>query len=270
LLCVDRDVVIEQFKTYGAVLFRSFSVGVEKFQELAKAYAVTRVPYPGRRRIAVSEDGMVQTVNIGKTAVPLHSELSHTPFRPDICWFYCVKAPKSGSATTLCDGTLVASSLPDSVRYQVDGRMLRYRMKRSPSFWEMFLGTRDMVAVREFLEGGPYSEFFRMEGDEVIQDFVMPFLHDAKFVGRKALANNIVHNSRTCPPPLQYPTFEDGSYIPENLIREIRDVEDGLTLEVRWRDEDLLMFDNTRFMHGRRRVQDPERTIWTQFTNANF
>ena len=67
-----------------------------------------------------------------------------------------------------------------------------------------------------------------------------------------------------------YPTFANGCIITEDVIETVRDVAEGYTFEIHWCDQDLLMFDNTRFMHGRRAITDPRRTIWTQFSDAGF
>jgi hypothetical protein len=266
---VDRNTVLTQFKTYGAILFRSFCIGIEGLQAFVKSYSKTQIPYPGIHRIQVSQDGMVQTVATGANALPLHSELSHTPFRPDVCWFYCVKAPASGSETTLCDGSLLASALPIRVLRLLEGKMLRYKRMTSIFFLQQLFGTKDDSALRESLRASPYSQFYELLGKEVIQDFVAPALYDAKFLHKPTFGNNIIHNYRPGK-NLSYPTFADGSIIPENIIIEIRKIARDYTLEIEWRDQDLLMFDNTRFMHGRRAIVDPQRTIWTEFSDVDF
>jgi hypothetical protein len=69
----------------------------------------------------------------------------------------------------------------------------------------------------------------------------------------------------------QFPTFEDGSIVPDAIVEEIRDVSEGLTVAHRWQRGDLLMLDNSRFLHGRNPVGNvEEREIWTQFGYAGF
>jgi Taurine catabolism dioxygenase TauD, TfdA family len=268
LLATDRTMVLSQFTDCGALLFRSFRVGIDKFQAIVTAYSGNRISYPGRRRSAVSGDRKVQTVSAGLHSIPLHSELSHTPFRPDICWFYCVRAPGQGSQTTLCDGAELAARLPDPVRDLLDGRLLRYSRTRPIGYLEQLLGTTDRAAVRAILSS-PAGRCYRVHGDRVRQDFLTPALGCGKFVQVPVFANNILHNFRRGR-PMHYPTFEDGGIIPEALIVQIRQIARRCTLEIEWRDEDVLMFDNTRFMHGRRPIVDPNRIIWTQFSDAAF
>ena len=83
ILSLDHDTVLAAYKEYGALLFRSFRVGIDNFRAIVRLYSNAQVSYPGSRRLAISHDGKVQTVDAGTGAIPLHSELSHTPFRPD-------------------------------------------------------------------------------------------------------------------------------------------------------------------------------------------
>jgi len=268
LLSVDRDLIISQFAAHGVVLFRSFSIDIDAFRAVVRLYSEEQIRYPGTSRRSVSQDGTVQTVHVSMNPIPLHSELSHTPFRPDICWFHCVRAPARGSQTTLCDGSLLASVLPSSIRDLLEPRILRYRQTVPISFLHRLLGTKDAAAVRELL-AGPHGQYYRLHGTEVSQDFTAPALPVAKFLNTPVFANNILHNYRQGK-VLTYPTFEDGEVIPEDVIVSIRDLAKSRTFEIQWRDADLLMFDNTRFMHGRRRIVDSDRLIWTQFSDAGF
>jgi alpha-ketoglutarate-dependent taurine dioxygenase len=268
LLAVDRDLVIDQFTTHGVVLFRSFAIGIKRFQTIVRSYSQEQIRYPGVSRHSVSKDGRVQTVNVSAGAIPLHSELSHTPFRPDICWFNCVHAPLQGSQTILCDGSLLASKLPSSTRNLFHGRMLRYRRTTSISFLYRLLGTMDRTAVQELLAGSR-GRHYQVRGAEVRQDFLAPALHTPKYHNALAFANNILHNYRPGR-PLNYPTFENGSIIPEYAIVSVRQAAQACTFQIQWRDDDLLMFDNTRFMHGRRHIVDSDRVIWTQFSYSDF
>jgi alpha-ketoglutarate-dependent taurine dioxygenase len=268
LLSIDRELVISLFTTHGVVFFRSFSIGIERFRAIVRHYSQEQIRYPGVSRHSVSADKKVQTVHVSTNAIPLHSELSHTPFRPDICWFYCVHAPLQGGRTILCDGALLASALPASTRDFFDGRMLRYRQTTSISFLYRLLGTSDSAAVQQLLAGSK-GKYYHLHGTQVSQDFLAPAFHTPKYLNVRAFANNIVHNHRPGK-ALSYPTLGDGGTIPRQIISSIRDTAETCTFEIQWSDGDLLMFDNTRFMHGRRRIIDSERVIWTQFSDARF
>jgi hypothetical protein len=68
-----------------------------------------------------------------------------------------------------------------------------------------------------------------------------------------------------------FPLFEDGSVIPAALVEAVKQVSGRLTAAVAWQQGDLLMLDNSRFMHGRTAVQDPDnRLIASYFGYLKF
>jgi hypothetical protein len=63
-----------------------------------------------------------------------------------------------------------------------------------------------------------------------------------------------------------HPLLDDGRQVPEDWLQAIKATGDRLMVEVAWRPGDVLMLDNTRFMHGRTAIIDPgERLIATFF-----
>jgi alpha-ketoglutarate-dependent taurine dioxygenase len=66
-------------------------------------------------------------------------------------------------------------------------------------------------------------------------------------------------------------TFADGSILPEAVWDELAWLTERLTVEVAWRAGDVLMLDNTRILHGRRRVEPGDgRLLYTRFCAAAF
>jgi hypothetical protein len=54
-------------------------------------------------------------------------------------------------------------------------------------------------------------------------------------------------------------------------VHQIKATSDAITLAVQWRAGDVLMLDNTRFMHGRNQILDgAERQIATYFGFLTF
>jgi hypothetical protein len=82
---------------------------------------------------------------------------------------------------------------------------------------------------------------------------------------------NFLLFARYCRRMTDFPVFEDGSIIPDALVHSVKTVSDGLTVAIAWQRGDLLMLDNTRFMHGRTAVVDPgERLIASYFGYLHF
>jgi alpha-ketoglutarate-dependent taurine dioxygenase len=65
-------------------------------------------------------------------------------------------------------------------------------------------------------------------------------------------------------------TMENGDPVPESFNEEVLAVTNSLTAEVHWQVDDLLMFDNTRMLHGRRDFGDNDRMIYTRFCATAF
>jgi hypothetical protein len=65
--------------------------------------------------------------------------------------------------------------------------------------------------------------------------------------------------------------FEDGQLVPDALANVVKDVSDQLSAPIQWRKNDIIILDNTRFMHGRNRITDAgERRIATYFGYLKF
>jgi alpha-ketoglutarate-dependent taurine dioxygenase len=268
LQTIDRDIVIECLKLFGGVLFRSFPIGLEGFHAFVQSYSKRRIKYPAANRGDVSSEYQVQTAP-GFGALRLHSELSHSPFRPDLCWFYCVRRPSLGGETLFCDGSLLVAHLAKGAAAFLQCRMLRYTKNISLQAWQQLAGVSAPQEIEEFFNVDPRAQCFEVATNQVRQDFITPILHFPKFIDRRVFANNILYYFRKGM-PLRYPTLDNGSLLPEKLICEIDESARKCTYELHWRDNDLLILDNTRFMHGRRKVIDPNRVLWTQFSYANF
>jgi hypothetical protein len=68
-----------------------------------------------------------------------------------------------------------------------------------------------------------------------------------------------------------FPLLDDGKPVPEAWLQAIKATGDRLAVEVAWQPGDVLMLDNSRFMHGRTPIVDvSERLIATFFGYLNF
>ena len=68
-----------------------------------------------------------------------------------------------------------------------------------------------------------------------------------------------------------FPLLDDGSVVPDDWLIAIKRVADTLAVPVRWQEGDVLMLDNSRYMHGRTAITDAtERRIATFFGYVPF
>lgn len=262
--------VTERFKEHGAILFRGFRHDLDSLSRFTSRFCSRFVRNESGRRSRISQDGTTQSVNLGREAFPLHPELSRVPWRPDIAWFACARPPSSGGETLVCDGAAIVDQLSDATRQSVSHRGILYREETPMGAFTDWLGVPppDDDALAALSRESPFC-FLRRDG-RIYRQFTRPFLHQSLF-GRRRVFGNFLLFARYMLGTCEFPVFEDGSVIPDALVAELKSASDSITVAHRWREGDVLMLDNSRFMHGRNAVTEPEeRQIWTQFGYASF
>lgn len=269
LLEIDRTTIVDLYRAHGALLFRGFGIDVGQFREFAQQFCSTSVvnESPGRR--PVDPDAHIFTVDAGTRAFPLHPELSREPWKPDVAFFGCVSAPREGGKTTICDGVALAEALPPSLREALARRRLVYVQSTWPSLLKYWLGT-DTPADAQLAAPPPDCPYqFRRFPEGIARIFSRPALHKPMFADAPAFGNFLLF-ARALGHP-ESVVLDDGRPIPEQWAQVISATADRLTVPVDWQSGDLLMLDNTRFMHGRTEITDPaEREILTYFGYLSF
>lgn len=270
LTSLSTEHVIELFREHGALLLRGYRFDLAELTAFTRPFCSRFVRNESGRRMPVSTDGTTQTVNLGHEAFPLHPELSRVPWRPDIAWFACARPPATGGETLVCDGLEVVPRLAPDLRAGLSDRAVLYREETPMGAFTDWLGIAppDDRALERLSDSSPFR--FEREGQRIFRSFSQPFLHRPLFSDGIAFGNFLLF-ARYMLRTKEFPTFEDGAAIPDDICAELRAVTDSLTIAHRWRTADILMLDNSRFMHGRNTVTDPaERVIWTQFGYAAF
>jgi len=270
ILDVDPAPLIELYKAHGALLLRGFGLDVPAFNRFARQFCTTSVVNESPGRSPIDPDNNIHTVDGGTGAFSLHPELSREPWKPDAAFFACLSAPSRGGATTFCDGVELVRAMPEAVRRGLEGRRLLHIKQTWPELLEFWLGTPD--PDDRLLANPPAScpyQFRRIEG-EILRIFTRPALHRPMFAEGPAFGNFLLfarfNNKR-----IGYPLLDDGNPVPDEWLEAIRDTGERLKSQVDWRPGDVLMLDNSRFMHGRTAIIDPgERLIATFFGYLGF
>jgi len=103
------------------------------------------------------------------------------------------------------------------------------------------------------------------ENDVMVNEFVAPAVVTTKWSGEPAFVNSL-----RGPYPNITTTFEDDTPIPLDVLDEIDALHARFTQEIPWQGGDFVMIDNTRYLHGRRRFDDPRRKTYCTMSLANF
>lgn len=269
-LDVASETVTDLFKAHGALLFRGFQTDLDSFRRFAQQFCAVSTFNDSRGRLVLDTTHNVQSVNRGVAPFPLHPELSREPWKPDACFFGCLNPPRTGGATTICDGVAIVRALPPDVRRAFEGRRLLYAQPAIPEELEYWLGAVEPTDAQLAAPPPdcPYS--FRRAPGMIVRAFTRPALHHPMFSSDPAFGNFLLF-ARYLQGNPNFPLLDDGSPVPERLVQAVKTVSDTLTAPIEWQRGDLLMLDNSRFMHGRTAVLDQEeRLIASYFGYLHF
>jgi alpha-ketoglutarate-dependent taurine dioxygenase len=264
------DAIVALYKQHGALLLRGFATDLDSFRRFAEQHCVAAAFNDSRGRATLDEANNIQSVNRGVAPFPLHPELSREPWKPDICFFACLNPPSSDGATTLCDGVEIVRHLPAEARRAFEGRRLLYAQPAIPEELEHWLGTANPSDAELAAPPASCPYFFWRAPGMIVRAFTRPALHKPMFTDAPAFGNFLLF-ARYCLGTNAFPLFEDGSPVPDELLAIVKSVSDRLSAPVAWRKGDLLMIDNSRFMHGRTAVRNAEeRLIASYFGYLRF
>lgn len=263
------------YRNYGALLLRGFMPetcdDLDAFRRFARSHCPTAVINETPGRAVLDAVHAIQGVDGGTAPFALHPELAREPWKPDAALFGCLTPPGTGGETTLCDGVALAAALPDAVRQGLIGRRLVYIMGVWPALLRFWCGTEtpDDALLAAPPRPCPYR-FWRMSDGRIAREFSRPALHTPMFCAQPAFGNFLLfarfNNGRG-----NFPLLDDLTPMPEDWLQAIRTAGEALTAEVQWQAGDVLMLDNTRFMHGRRAITDAaQRQIATFFGYVRF
>ncbi|HVF95069.1 MAG TPA: TauD/TfdA family dioxygenase [Sphingomonas sp.] len=270
ILDVDPNHVIALYKTHGAILLRGFGADVVQFREFARRFCKTSVMNESPGRSPLDPAHNIHTVDGGTGPFAFHPELSREPWKPDAAFFACLTPPSRGGETTICDGVALVRALPPALREAFGSRRLLYVKPTWPALLEYWLG--DPEPDDSLLANPPAScpYFFRRFDRDVVRAFTRPALHRPMFADAPAFGNFLLfarfNNNRS-----DFPLLDDGNPVPEQWLQAFRAAGEQVGAAVAWQAGDVLMLDNTRFMHGRRAILDAqERLIATYFGYVGF
>lgn len=269
-LSVNPELIEERFKAVGALLLRGFEFDVDMFRVFSERLCATSVFNESPNRRTLDPNSTIQTVDIGTEEFPLHPELSREPWRPDACLFACFDAPATGGETTLCDGVAIVDHLPHDLAERLRDRHLLYIQPAFTELLETWLGTASpsSAQLRNPPRECPY--FFIEANGRVLRGFQQPVLHRPLFTDSLAFGNFLLFARDFLNLP-NFPCLENGDPFPAEWLETIRTVSAPLTHAHPWRRGDILILDNSRYMHGRRRITDPgARSIASYFGYVRF
>ena len=262
---LNTFLVEELYKKFGAILFRGFNFNVNIFSQFTSTYCSHSMKNLSVGREIVDKINNIQSVDPGDNVFPLHPEMSREPWKPDVAFFACEIPPKQGGETLFCDGVELVRRMPSQVLKVFNKRKLRYTLQTNAEFIKYWLkkDTYTTVDLKTPPSDCPFE--FIQQGDKIFRSYVTPVLHRPMFINKLAFGNFLlfaryIHNDKW------FPTYEDGTIVPDDLIEAVKKSGEKITVINKWQKDDILMIDNTRFLHGRNRILNlKNRRILTYF-----
>jgi alpha-ketoglutarate-dependent taurine dioxygenase len=271
---VDRDQVVELFKATGAILFRDFDLDIEGFNKVSSLFSTEFMTYRGgsyvRRKVNEGKDETLLSTSheFGRGtqetfALPLHGEMYYIENRPMVLWFYCVTPAASDGETTICDGSLIYSALRPSTRALFHAKRLKYSRRYPDGEWQKIYDTGDITDVESFCCANGLRVEFDGATKTIRTEYVYPAVITSAWGNRSVYINNMlpVLWQESIGRDASIVRFEDGTKVADDVVKELVAIQQRLMIPISWQKQDLVMLDNTRFLHGRRAFADPSREI---------
>lgn len=260
ILQLSATEILGYFKSFGVLLFRGFGVDYEQMKTFAEKFSSSFV-LDKDRPIVDPRNKYVTLVDPGMHYVSPHCENANSPFRPDVIWFCCGVPASQGGETLYWDGVRVWKELSEELRQLFIAKKIKFFQKFPAADWKRFLGVGATLAdVKRTLNGIPGLSYKINEDQSIAIEYVCSAVVKTKYGNQDAFANSLIAEYKN---PRGVVTFADDSPIPSTVINQIQPVINDLTEVIPWQIGDLVMIDNSRFLHGRRSFADRKRRIYS-------
>ena len=284
----NKGFIESQLEEYGAVLFSGLPIeSAEDFDLFVSSFNYNTFTYEGSlsNAVRINRTNKVFTANEAPKEIEifLHHEMAQTPIYPKNIFFFCKSASLNGGQTPLCrSDDLYAAILKEDAglltKFQENGVIYNSVMSNGDELvsgqgrsWQKTLGviSKDEAAIR--LNDLGYSWNW-IEGDNLsVTTKTFEAIKELKD-GSKSFFNQVLAASlgwkKNSEDDLLPVKFGNGDEIPEASIQMISELAKSLTLLRHWKDNDILLIDNYRVMHGRKPFSgEKAREVLVSLTN---
>jgi alpha-ketoglutarate-dependent taurine dioxygenase len=280
----DAAAAMTLFEEHGAVVLRGFGFTKESFTTFSdvccaggfSAYVGGGFRFRGLDRESKGANGTLLSTT-GSTqsfGIPLHGEMYYQAERPDMLWFFCEHAPARKGQTTVADGHALFERLSSESQALLQSRQLLYVRELSAADWSTTFQTTDVGELERICQrngmtldvqpdGGIRTEYLSPPVQNVggrpvyINNAQMLWEFEAGFnlgLAKGLLGDDVKHL------PLVV-RLDDGSPLPEGVMKDVAEAGEACTVEITWQKGDVVMVDNRRILHGRRKTGGEQRQI---------
>lgn len=277
-LTLDRHALMQALDEKGMLLIRGYDITLPNFETLTRMLC-DRFHMPSiRANLRQEGDGHSAKVSHLNFVLFGHTEGTFMPIAspPTTCFFLCRVPPSAaGGETTITDGAEFLKRLPDDLRDRFAKAGVMYEMLWEEPRWraEFDVETPDelLVALKKYpntrytFENNKLHLFYTTaaitacrQGMPVFATGMLAHLSQVnhpRYAGIYAYCN-----------PTNGVYFGDGEKLSDADANRLIDIYDDIAHPHRWQANDLLVIDNTRFLHGRTIAKaDCERVLVSRF-----
>ena len=268
LLNLDHTKISNIFRGKGFILFRNFKFSKEKItlftDKFTKKYANDAF-----RRFSKFNNKNIKTVDEGKKEMPLHSEASYSPSWPEIVWFYCHQAPKKSGFTTICDGKMVYKNLSLKTKEFFLKNQIIYNLRIPFGLKQK----KQKKKVKKWLIDNPgsFDSKIDLNNKEIYLKQKRYAVVKVRNTNELAFVNHLQIILDRDPQVLDI-KIENFKKIPKTIIDDYKTICSKFTEKIFWKNGDLAMIDNKRYMHGRTKILNNEKRdiVNIQTLESNF
>jgi alpha-ketoglutarate-dependent taurine dioxygenase len=276
----DTRAMDELLTEQKAVVFRGFGVRADQLDGVMDLLLRSRLNYVygNSPRTKVGRNVYTSTEYPAELTISMHNELSYAATWPARLLFFCETAAATGGATPVADGARWLAALDPEVR-ECFSAGLRYVQNLPDGHglgrsWQDTFETDDRNQVEAYLSAAGATWEWKKRGLRVTQ--VRPATtrhpvtgaevwfnqadqwHLATLDGDTAAGLAQIMPEEDLPQSVR---FADGTPIPDDHVRQIRDRGLDAAVDVGWRPGDLLLIDNVLVAHGRRAFTGQRRVL---------
>ena len=258
--------IVKIFENKGMIIFRNFKINPNEITKITNIYTNTYANDAQRRKKRLNQK-QVHEVDYGNNEMSLHSEASFSPNWPELVWFFCnVPPPKNSGPTTFCDGLKLWDNLKIETKNFFLKNPLEYEL-------EIPIGYKKKGAKKKkwFLNHNGSGEGVLDLARGILKINQIRFAAtESRMQDKLCFSNHVLY--RNTDPTIKKWGIIGQKKIPKKILDDVKNVSDKLIFELQWKKYDLVMLDNKRFMHGRRKFNFKEKRdiLNIQTSKANF
>lgn len=269
-LANNKELIREELKKHGAILFRNFHVASpEKFEESASSISGELFEeYGDLPRENVGARVYRSTPYPADKMILFHNESSHQYRWPMKIWFYCVQSAERNGATPIVDCRKLYQMLSPQTMQRLAGKKLMYVRNFVDGLdvsWQQFFQTSNKALVEEYCRKMAIDFEWKSETHLRTRQFC-PAVARHPYTGEMVFFNQIqLHHISFLEPAVREAMlsmfkeenlprnvyYGDGTPLEETVIAEINALYHQLAVRFQWQSGDVILLDNMLVAHAR-------------------